>query len=62
MTIKLSESELEEIQKCPEVLRMVASWRDFQQAHADSVGTGTDGDKRRAEELRAEADRIEAEY
>jgi hypothetical protein len=62
MAIRLTESEIAEIEKCPEVLRIVANWHDFQQGHADSVGMGTDGDEKRAEELRAEAGRIDAEY
>ena len=62
MAIKLTESEISEMQKCAQVLRIVADWRDFQQDHVDSVGMGADGDEKRAEELRAEADRLEAEY
>ena len=61
MAIKLTESEIAAIEKSPEVLRIVADWRDFRQDEADAIGIECDGDDKRAKELRAEAARIEAE-
>jgi hypothetical protein len=60
--MKLTELEILAIEESPEVLRIVADWRDFQQDSADSIGSGSEGDGKRASELRAEADRIEVAY
>jgi len=60
--MKLTESEILAIEESPCVLRIVADYRDFQQDSADSMGAGTEGDGKRAAELRSEADRIEAAH
>lgn len=62
MTFKFTESEIKALETCPEALRLVANWRDCQQDQADAMDFETTGDGKRANELRAEADRIEATY
>jgi hypothetical protein len=60
--MKITESEILAIEESPDALRIIADWRDFQQVGADSMGTGTEADGKRADELRYEAARIEDAY
>lgn len=62
MAITFTESEIEVLSKCPEALRIIATWHDVQQGHADDWEMGTCGDGNRHDELMAEAERLESEY
>lgn len=61
MAIQLTDSEVKAMAQNPDVLRAIADWHDFMQDQADACDMGCHGDERRAAELRAEAERIEAE-
>lgn len=60
--IEFTGSEIEAMKSSPEVLRIIADWRDSQQCEADAIGIGSTGDMERATQLREEAARLENEY
>lgn len=59
MPIQFTDKEIQALQRSPEVMRILAEWRDHQQFEADQMMIGTTGDRERAIELRREALRME---
>lgn len=66
MTIVFTDNEIKALQGNPEALRVLANWHSCQETMADAIGPEFAGcvqhHEARKRELRAVADRIEADY
>ena len=66
MTIRFTEGEIKALEGHPDALRALADWHSVKETEASSIGPEFDKccehHSARYAELRAEADRIEANY
>lgn len=65
MAIKFTDNEIKALEGHPDALRALADWHSCRETEAASIGGFEDCESHhdsRKKELRAEADRIEAEY
>ncbi len=66
MTIKFTEGEIKALEGHPEALRALADWHSVKETEADAIGPefadSVAHHAARYDELRKEADRIEADY
>lgn len=67
MTIKFTDGEIKALENHPDALRVLADWHSVKETEADAIGGPEMADcvshhSDRRDELRAEADKIEADY